>query len=104
MFLRLSSALDDSSDMYEDLPLEELLRDIFLYISSSFLSYEFSLTSFSFNALSKVSSSYLDYLTGVGFSVRERVARELRLGSVLYGRREMRDSPTWNYRGLKTIY
>jgi hypothetical protein len=43
-----------------------------------------------------VSSSYLESLRGVDFSVLGRVASELRLGRVLSGSREMRDSPTWN--------
>jgi hypothetical protein len=50
-----------------------------------------------------VSSSYLESLRGVDFSVLGRVASELRLGRVLSGSREMRDSPTWNSLGLKTI-
>lgn len=43
-----------------------------------------------------MSSSYLESFRGVDFSVLGRVASELRLGRVLSGSREMRDSPTWN--------
>ena len=45
----------------------------------------------------------MESLSGVVFSVLGRVASELRLGRVLSGSREMRDSPTWNSLGLKTI-
>ena len=40
----------------------------------------------------------------MGFSVRGRVASELRLEIILYGSREIFDSPTLNSLGLKTIY